>query len=323
MDGGELVQGWFRVSEPEPGVFAIDEPLHDERVCSHLILGEDRALLVDTGMGMADLRAVVRSLTDLPVTVLISHAHFDHVGSTADFAGESDILVHPLEADRLRRGVDNGYLRRFLTPDHLLGPLPAGIDPETFAIPGAEPTGAVEDGDVIDLGGRRLEVLHCPGHSPGLLALLDRDSGLLFTTDVIYGGRLYAHLPGVDLPAYRETVGRLAALVPVVRARDSSPRVKRSNRVGRSFLGMPGPLSSTDMRTPSSMRLSEVTTGVPAGVCVRALLKRFAMTWCRRAGSPTISTGSLGSFMSHSWSGLAAWASLTALMTIMVRSTFS
>ncbi len=214
MAGDGLVQDWFRVSEPEPGVFVIEEPLHDEEVASFLIVGSDHALLVDAGMGVADLRAVVESITSLPVTLLVSHAHFDHVGDAWRFAGDYPVLVHPLEAERLRAGTPNERLRRFYTPEHLLGPLPAGFDLDTATIPGAEPSGFVQDGNSIDLGGRVLEIIHAPGHEEGLLALLDRANRLLFSTDVVYAGRIYAHMPGSDLAAYRATMARLAALAP-------------------------------------------------------------------------------------------------------------
>ncbi len=68
------------------------------------------------------------------------------------------------------------------------------------------------DGEMIDLGGRTLEVIATPGHSPDSLCLLDRDAGLLFTGDTFYAGNLYACLPGSDLTAYRDSMRRLAAL---------------------------------------------------------------------------------------------------------------
>lgn len=214
MTDDGLVQDWFRVSEPEPGVFAIEEPLHDEQVASYLILGAERALLIDAGMGVANIRSVVEDLTSLPVTLLVSHAHFDHVGDVARFAGDADILAHPLEADRLRAGTPNERMRRFVTPERLFGPLPDGYDLETAEIAGVEPSGFVHDGDRIDLGGRVLDVIHAPGHEVGLLALLDRANRLLFSTDVVYAGRIYAHMPGSDLSAYRATMARLAVFAP-------------------------------------------------------------------------------------------------------------
>ena len=217
MADRELAQGWFHVRELEPGVHAIEEPLHAENVASFLIQGEDRALLVDAGTGVGDFAAVVAGLTNLPVTLLVSHSHWDHVGCADQFALDCPVLVHPLEAERLRAGVSNERMREFFAPDQLHGPLPEGTDLESLVISGVEPTGMIEDGDQIDLGGRLLQIVHVPGHSPGLLALLDRESGMLITTDAIYGGALYAHLPGVDFPAYQKSAARLGALEPMIR----------------------------------------------------------------------------------------------------------
>jgi len=76
-----------------------------------------------------------------------------------------------------------------------------------------EPTAVVREGDVIDLGGRRLEVIYTPGHSPGQMCLLDADRRLLFTGDHFFPGPLYAYGPDVDLDAYiasnRKLVARL------------------------------------------------------------------------------------------------------------------
>jgi glyoxylase-like metal-dependent hydrolase (beta-lactamase superfamily II) len=99
---GELVQGWFAVDEPSPGVFRIQEPLHNENVKSFLVVGADRAALIDTGMGVGDIRAVVESLTSLPVVVINSHAHWDHIGGNASF---DEVWIHEAEADGAVKGV--------------------------------------------------------------------------------------------------------------------------------------------------------------------------------------------------------------------------
>ena len=223
IEPGDLVQGWFAVSAPEDGVFTIEEPL-EERVKSYLVVGSKRAILIDTGTGVGDIRAVVAELTDRPVTVVNSHAHWDHIGGNRLFA---DILIHPAEADVLRRGLPNERLRANFAPDRLLGPLPAGFDPSDVAFPPTPPTGLLHDGEILDLGGRQLEVIHGPGHSPGGIVLLDRDGRTLFSTDVAYPGALYCLAPDADLGAYRETMARLAPLAREVDraypAHDASP----------------------------------------------------------------------------------------------------
>jgi glyoxylase-like metal-dependent hydrolase (beta-lactamase superfamily II) len=222
-----LRQGWFRVTRPEPGVSTIEEPLHEERVKSYLIAGHDRALLLDTGMGVGDMRSLVAGITDLPLIVVHSHAHWDHVGGTAAFSGTTEILIHHAEADDLRRGISNERLRRYLDPARLSGTFPAEFDLETASFPPTEPTGILTGGERFDLGGRMLEVLHTPGHCPGLIVLLDVANGVLFSTDAAYPGALYAQLPDSDLADYVTTMTALAALTPSLKtiypAHDRSP----------------------------------------------------------------------------------------------------
>ncbi len=206
---GNLVQGWFAVSVPEEGVFTIEEPLHEEQVKSYLVVGSERAILIDTGMGVGDIRALVADLTDRSVTVVNSHAHWDHIGGNSLFA---EILIHPAEAAVLRHGYPNERLQPNFAPDRLLGPLPPDFDPTAIAFPPTPPTGLLHGGETLDLGDRMLEVIHAPGHSPGGIVLLDREGRTLFSTDVAYPGALYCLAPDADLDVYRETMARLAPL---------------------------------------------------------------------------------------------------------------
>ena len=214
---------WFAVRRAEPGICIIEEPYHVERVKSYLIEGSERAIVLDTGMGVGDLRGLVASLTDRPVFVVNSHAHWDHIGGNRQF---DEIWIHAAEASMLDAGVPNERLRRAFQPEFLTGPLPDGLDLTTLAFPPTPATGVLADGHVFDLGGRMLEVLHCPGHSPGGIALLDAASGALFSTDVAYAGALYVYDP-TDLATYHASLARLAELAPdlsaVYPSHDASP----------------------------------------------------------------------------------------------------
>lgn len=214
-DPASLAQGWFAVRRPEPGIFTIVEPLHEEEVKSYLIVGDERALLLDTGMGVGDIRALVESLTDRPVFVVNSHAHWDHIGGNRLF---EEIWIHAAEAERLETGVANERLRRAFGPDQLRGALPTGFDAETVSYPPTPATGILSGGETFNLGGRTLDVIHCPGHSPGGIALLNHDAGVLFSTDVAYALDLQAYDEDSDLIAYGRSLNRLATLSPVLRA---------------------------------------------------------------------------------------------------------
>jgi glyoxylase-like metal-dependent hydrolase (beta-lactamase superfamily II) len=211
MKQASTAESWFQVTAPIEGVYAIREPHHSESVLSYLVLGEERAVLIDTGMGVGDIREVVESLAPLPIAVVNSHAHWDHIGGNWQF---TDISIHAAEAGRLPEGVSQEKLAGALSDDELSGPLPEGFDRDRFAIRPSTALTLLHGGEVIELGGRALEIIHAPGHSPDGIVVLDRARGVLFSTDVAYPGSLYAFGPDTDLDDYQETLAQLARLVP-------------------------------------------------------------------------------------------------------------
>lgn len=207
---------WFEVTRHGKGIIQIAEHGHRHRLNSYLVEGGREVAVIDAGLGFANFKELADSLSDLDPIVLLTHAHWDHVGDAWRY---ERILVHPVEADDLRTGTTNAQLQKWFDPRHLFGvEFPPETDPATRSIPGVEPTGFLEEGDVIDLGGRLLEVLHTPGHSPGSVSFLDRANRAIFTGDAIYGGTLLINFPGTDLDAYRETFRKFAELAPLVDA---------------------------------------------------------------------------------------------------------
>jgi glyoxylase-like metal-dependent hydrolase (beta-lactamase superfamily II) len=205
---------WYEVRTFQDGVTMIGEPGHHENVKSYLVEGERDVAVLDTGMGVGDFAGLVASLSQRPPIVLQSHAHFDHIGASSKF---ERVLVHPSEADDLRRGYANAQFRGWFEPQFLVGDrLPAAFDPSTAAIAPANPTGALSHGDRIDLGGRVLEAFHTPGHSPGGITLLDREARALFPGDAVYAGPMFAYRPYSDPVTYRASLRLLAELAAIV-----------------------------------------------------------------------------------------------------------
>ena len=207
--------GWFDVYRITPRVFALYEPGQFEEVISYLVVGDERAVLFDTGLGIGDIRALTAQLTNRPITVINSHAHYDHIGGNHQF---EDIRAGVTEFTLARAsGADNDVVRDYVSAAWLSRPLPAGVTAANYRIrPYATPQ-SVDDGDRIDLGGITLEVVTTPGHTNDALCLLDRERGLLFTGDTFYPAPLYTHTDGAGLAVYQRSAERLAELAAEVR----------------------------------------------------------------------------------------------------------
>ncbi len=203
-------EGWFEVYQIRPGLFAIYEPGQFEEVISYLVVGTEKALLFDTGLGIGDIRAVVSALTKLEPIVVNSHTHYDHVGGNHQFEAVYATATEYSKSNA--KGRKHEDVAEFVGEGWVWKETPEGFDRNRYESKPFAITKTIEDGEVMDLGGRKLEVLLTPGHAPDALCLLDRENRLLLTGDTFYPAALYAHLPGSDFALYRQTAQRLAKL---------------------------------------------------------------------------------------------------------------
>ena len=210
---GPPMKPWFTVERLSGDTFALSEYSHWEETHCYLLLGEDRALLIDTGLGVGNLQKEVERITALPVTAALTHAHWDHIGGLCGF---SNFSMHGAERPWLTE--------RFpLPPAAVMTNLlkepcefPDGFRPEAYQIFRGKPTRLLQEGDVLSLGGREVAALHTPGHSPGHLCFWEPDRGWLYTGDLLYGGKLDMFYPTTDPGEFYRSVQRVAAL-PVKR----------------------------------------------------------------------------------------------------------
>jgi glyoxylase-like metal-dependent hydrolase (beta-lactamase superfamily II) len=219
---------WFIVDEIEEGIYRITEP-HCHRLVRancFLVTGGHTDVLVDSCLGVARLRPLVESLSSRPLIVFTTHTHADHVGSHPEFA-DATILVHATEAEDLRRPGVKGLrfpprskeqieaLRRagIELGEFMTDAVPcAGYDVDAYGRAGVQPTRLVAEGEVVDTGNHRFEVLHLPGHTAGGIGLWEAGSGLLFSGDVIYDGVLIDTAPTSRVADYVATMRRLKGL---------------------------------------------------------------------------------------------------------------
>ncbi len=213
IDRVPVSDGWFEVYKPGPGVFAIYEPHQAEETIGYLITGTKRALLFDTGMGISDIKKVTTELTKLPIIVLNSHTHDDHVGGNWEFE-----TIYGMDTDFTRTNAKGSRedAQAEIAPDQICGALPKDFDAKSYATRPWKITKYIHDGEKIDLGGRSIEVIATPGHTPDAISLFDRANGLLFTGDTYYPAPIWLFRPETDLNAYAASIRRLAALAPQV-----------------------------------------------------------------------------------------------------------
>lgn len=135
-----------------------------------LLAGEEKALLIDSGLSLRNVRKIAAGLTDLPLELLNTHADPDHIGANGEF---DFCYMHPDEEENYRRAGRSGRI-----------------------VP-------IRDGDVLDLGNRKLVIYHIPGHTPGSVAVLDRAGRFLISGDPIQrNGDIFMFGHGRDLNAY-------------------------------------------------------------------------------------------------------------------------
>jgi glyoxylase-like metal-dependent hydrolase (beta-lactamase superfamily II) len=211
-----MTSDWFDIWQVQDEVYVIEERGH---VQSYLVNGSEVSALIDTGTGFGDLRAAVQPLVRDRVMALNTHWHYDHIGGNADF---DRVGIHRKEEALLSADV-SGAVRFYLEMCGRLGwPLPEGVSPEGFRLRPSAATFVFDHGDRFDLGGRTLEAIHAPGHSPGSTCFLDSLTGALFVGDVVYEGSLYAQFEDADLGQYVATLRMLA---------------RRENSFGRIYPG--------------------------------------------------------------------------------------
>lgn len=162
--------------EDVPGVFHIYYDAHSKGASAwmHLIVGQERALLIDTAFGIGDLRGLVETLTDKPVDVVNTHFHGDHSAGNGQF---ETIFIHKY---------DIPYLEMSEKAENRLLPAPGTYREEDIIPLRSAKHIAMEDGFVFRLGeGHEVEVIHMPGHAAGGCMLLDRKYNLLFSGDAV------------------------------------------------------------------------------------------------------------------------------------------
>jgi glyoxylase-like metal-dependent hydrolase (beta-lactamase superfamily II) len=175
----------------------------------YLLEGKTRALLIDALIGVGNLRAFCRELTDLPITVVNTHGHVDHIGGIFDF---DECYIHPndipliYETEELRVGYVKNGIKNSGKKIVLLE--------NDFTVIKPMKTFPIYDGFVFDLGERNIEVITVPGHTMGTVVLLDRSNRIVFSGDACNANTLLFLPHSTSIEEYRESLLRFKKFQP-------------------------------------------------------------------------------------------------------------
>ena len=155
----------------------------EDGVRSFLFEGDERAMLIDTGFGTLQIREMAAGLTDLPVFLVNTHTDKDHMGCNRDF---KPVYMHPAEME------------------HYQNSLPEGCSMEDVC--------PLWEGDVIDLGNWKFEVILTPGHTPGSIMLLEREKRMLISGDTIQDGDIFMFGAGRNMQAFQNSLKKMMVM---------------------------------------------------------------------------------------------------------------
>lgn len=157
--------------------------IEENGVRSFLFEGDERAMLIDTGFGTLPVREMTAELTDLPVFLVNTHTDKDHTGRNRDFG---PVYMHPAEMEHYKNAL-----------------------PEGCAMDAVRP---LWEGDILDLGFWKFEVILTPGHTPGSIMLLERQRRMLISGDTIQDGEIFMFGAGCNMQAFQESLRKIEAM---------------------------------------------------------------------------------------------------------------
>ena len=203
------LDNWFTLEKIDEDTYVISEYKHREETHCYLLIGKEKALLIDTGLGVANIKEVVNGITELPVMVVTTHVHWDHIGGHKYF---DNITVHENEKEWL---MENFPLPLEIVKRNLLdenGEFPECFDVEKYEVFHGTPQLIMCDNDEIDLGERVIKVVHTPGHSPGHCCFYEEQRLYLYSGDLVYKGCLDMFYPSTNPCEFAKSIKKVTGL---------------------------------------------------------------------------------------------------------------
>jgi glyoxylase-like metal-dependent hydrolase (beta-lactamase superfamily II) len=203
-----MLKNWFKIFRLKKNLYALAEFNHFERVVSYLLLLKKQAILFDSGMGYEDISMEIKKITHNPVSVLLTHAHWDHIGGINHF---KNLYVYnaSFEIMHLNQGFSSLEIPELQDQKYFYNK----FLPKKFTIQPVLSMKTLNDKQILKIDSTNIQVIHTPGHTLGSVCYWLEKENILFTGDTLYRGPLYLHLNESNLDQYYLSLKKLGKLV--------------------------------------------------------------------------------------------------------------
>lgn len=199
------MKNWFSITQVTENIFALAEFNHWEKVVSYLAVDKTQAFLIDTGMGYASICSEVRKITTLPITVLLTHAHWDHIGSVSEFE-KVYLFDDVFEQKSIQVGFNSNQIPELNNPEMFSN----NFKPRKYGQEGINNFNVLNNNQILCSDTFDMKIIHTPGHTPGSVCFYIPQLNALFTGDTLYPGPLYAQLPESNISDFVSSIKKLS-----------------------------------------------------------------------------------------------------------------
>lgn len=195
---------WYEINKKDDDTFIIREPHHWEKTNIYYLIGTEYNLLIDSGTGIKKLKKLLKSIDNKEIRVVTTHVHWDHIGNHKEF---EKIYVYENEYAWIKEGIPLPV--EIIKKNLLRDVAPQYVPEDEYELFMSDKAYKIKEGYVFDLGNRKIEIIHTPGHSPGHVCLFEREKGDIYVGDLLYEGTLYCNYESTNPRDYYMSIKKL------------------------------------------------------------------------------------------------------------------
>lgn len=199
---------WFDISCIDQKTYVLSENKHWEKFNTYYLIGDRYNLVIDCGIGIYKIKNILDKIDNKGKKLVITHMHWDHIGNLGEF---DQIYLSKKANYYLKNGVDESIesIRKKVIRKVDQSIIPEDFKIKQFKLHRTEDGDVVVEGDIFNLGNRKIEVIYTPGHTEDHISLYDHQNDYLFAGDFIYSGPLYMSDNYINLDEYYSSLKKI------------------------------------------------------------------------------------------------------------------